>query len=198
MHPRHQHMRVLHSVSIPAGFTQCRWSTSGDPSSPLLCKTECLFFPFLPPHSLPHHQIHFYQEVHKMGISNESHHSTPSTSSTFPPFCFLPPPLFLPSPPSPPGGVVICPLSGGDQSPAVWPPHRMTHGGTARLSSPPPSLDQVTRLSPHWLPFPTFSCAILKTDDTHTHNRDETKQMTNQPIAWDFHTVCQRNALVGL
>lgn len=44
------------------------------------------------------------------------------------------------------------------------PPHHMTHGGTARLSGPLPCLDQVTRLSPYQVPFPTYSCATLKTD----------------------------------
>lgn len=97
----------------------------------------------------------------------------------------LSPPLL---PRSPPSFRLLLPPSwwrghlsikrGWVKSPAVWPPHRMTHGGTARLSSPPPSPDQVTRLSLRRLPFPTFSCATLKTD--HTHNRDETSQMTDQ------------------
>lgn len=159
-------MDVLHSVSIPAGFTQCRWSTSREPSSPLQCETEYLFFPFLPPRSLPHHLTSdpLLSRIAWNGVSNESHRSTSLTPSTFPFSSSSLAPCFLLLLPRLPGGVVICPLRGVSQSPAVWPPHRMTHGGTARLSSPPPSLDQVTRLSPRWLPFPTFSCATLKTD----------------------------------
>lgn len=105
-------MDVLHSVSIPAGFTQCRWSTSREPSSPLQCETEYLFFPFLPPHSLPHRRTHFYHKSYKIGYQMKAitllplpHLPLPFSSSSQ---SFL---LLLPSLPV---GAVICPFRGGE------------------------------------------------------------------------------------
>lgn len=193
-------MDVWHGVPIPAGFTQCRWSTSGEPCSPLKCETENLFFPPLPPPATPPAPSSSSITINKSQI--KSNKSYPSSSLT--PICLPvppPPPPFTSIPlsfllllPCLPDGVVICPLRGGESltwrfAPLiVW--HTVAQHGCHRLS-------RVWIRWPDYLParfhFPHSHSAALKTD----HKQSGWKQPNDRRVSsCSFHDMCCRHARV--
>lgn len=170
-------MDVLHSVSIPAGFTQCRWSTSRESSSPLQRETEYLLFPFLPPRSLPHpHHLtsdHFYQESHEMwGIKWKP--SLRLLNPIYYPLLFFRPSSSLLRLP---GGMVICPLRGGESVTCRLAPSSYDtrwHSTAVIASTKPGSGDQIIFLS--------ASISHIHMCCTDNRSQSEWNQPNDQPV----------------
>ena len=186
----HTHTWMCYSASIPAGFTQCRWSTSRETSSPLQCEQSTSSIPPPPPHHRTPGLL-LSRITWNGGIIWK-----PSLCFLNPVYLlllfFLPTPLLLaPSPPMSSQWRSCCPLRGGGGSvtlrfvPSSYDTRWHSHG-CHHLHH---SLDQVTR----WSPPPASFSHILTTHKNKTHtNLDQTNQM----VFWS-NTTCQAHAFLS-
>lgn len=159
---------MLHSVSIPAGFMQSRWSTSRETCSPLQWDMKYVFVLFLPPHFLLH-----------LPTSNPLLIRIPCSSlsllAVFPPLS------------SSQCGHLAIKRGWVSHLPfrplIVW--HTMAQLG---------SHHQAWIRWPDYLPagfhFPRSHVLHWQQG---THNEDEASQMTNQSASSTYHNMCQRN-----